>query len=190
VNLYELQILTTTLQHMDSKMPAPKSPSIVISERQKEILSKIARQSTADFREVSRASLLLEIEKGKPNSRIAKVMGCSIDKVRHWRYKWLDNQDVLAKIESEQENSNTLEKSIRKILTDNPRPGAPPTYSSEQYCQILAVALEPPEESGRPISQWSNRELADECNKRGITSGISERQAGRFLKRNRCETAS
>lgn len=175
---------------MGSKMPPPKSPLIAVSEQQKEILSKIARQSTANFREVSRASLLLEIEKGKPNSRIAKIMNCSIDKVKHWRYKWLANQAVLTKIESEQDDSNNLEKSIREILKDNPRPGAPPTYTSEQYCQILAVALEPPEESGRPISQWSSRELADECNKRGITCGISDRQVGRFLKRNGCETSS
>ena len=174
---------------MNLKMPAPKSPLIVVSEQQKEILCKIARQSTADFREVSRASLLLEIEKGKPNSRIAEIMSCSIDKVKHWRYKWLDNQDILTKIEAEHQD-NKLEKSIREVLKDNPRPGVPPTYSSEQYCQILAVALEHPEESGRPISQWSSRELADECNKRGITSGISDRQVGRFLKRNRCETAS
>jgi putative transposase len=132
----------------------------------------------------------LEIEKGKPNSRIAKIMSCSIDKVKHWRYKWLDNQNALAKIEYEQRNTNKLKKSIREILKDNPRPGAPPTYSSEQYCQIPAVAPEHPEESGRPISQWTSRELADECNKRGITSGISGRQTGRFLKRNGCETSS
>jgi len=171
-------------------MATPKSPSITISEQQKEILSKTARQSTACFREVSRASLILEIEKGKPNSRIAKIMSCSIDKVKHWRYKWLANQDTLTKIETEHQDNSKLEKSIREILKDNPRPGAPPTYSSEQYCQILAVALEHPEESRRPISQWSSRELADECNKRGITSEISDRQAGRFLKRNRCETPS
>ncbi|MCI5132852.1 MAG: helix-turn-helix domain-containing protein [Candidatus Electrothrix sp. EH2] len=175
---------------MDSKMPTPKSPSIAVSEQQKEVLSKIARQSTADFREVSRASLILEIEKGKPNSRIAKIMSCSIDKVKHWRYKWLANQDTLTKIESGNQDTNKLVKSIREFLKDNPRPGAPPTYSSEQYCQILAVALEHPEESGRPISQWTSRELADECNKRGITSGIPDRQVGRFLKRNRCETPS
>jgi hypothetical protein len=165
-------------------MPAPKSPPIAVSEQQKEILAKIARQSTADFREVSRASLLLEIEKGKPNSKIAKIKNCSIDKVEHWRYKWLDNREALIKVETEQRDNNKLEKSIREILKDNPRPGAPPPYSSEQCCQILAVAPEQPEESGRPISQRSSRELADECNKRGITSGISDRQAGRFLKRN------
>lgn len=171
-------------------MPAPKSPPITVTEQQEEILSKIARQSTADFREVSRASLILEIEKGKPNSRIAKIMSCSIDKVKHWRYKWLDNQHALIKFENEHQDSKKLEKSIREILKDNPRSGTPPTYSSEQYCQILAVALEHPEESGRPISQWTSRELADECNKRGITSGISDRQVGRFLKRNGCSTSS
>lgn len=171
-------------------MPAPKSPPITVTEQQEEILSKIARQSTADFREVSRASLILEIEKGKPNSRIAKIMSCSIDKVKHWRYKWLDNQHALIKLENEHQDSRKLEKSIREILKDNPRSGTPPTYSSEQYCQILAVALEHPEESGRPISQWTSRELADECNKRGITSGISDRQVGRFLKRNGCTTSS
>ena len=171
-------------------MPTPKSPPITVSEQQKEILMKIVRQSTADFREVSRASLILEIEKGKPNSRIAEIMSCSVDKVKHWRYKWLDNQNALIKLENEQQDSKKLEKSIREILKDNPRSGAPPTYSSEQYCQILAVALEHPEESGRPISQWTSRELADECNKRGITSGISDRQVGRFLKRNGCTTSS
>ena len=177
-------LIQTRPPQQNLKMPAPKSPPIAVSEQQKEILAKITRQSTADFREVSRASLLLEIAKGKPNSKIAKIKNCSIDKVKHWRYKWLENQEALIKVETEQRDINKLEKSIREILKDNPRPGAPPTYSSEQYCQILAVALEQPEESGRPISQWSSRELADECNKRGITSGISDRQVGRFLKRN------
>lgn len=175
---------------MDLKMATPKSPSITISTQQKQILLKITRQSTADFREVSRASLILEIEKGKPNSRIANTMNCSITKVSHWRYKWLENQDALMQIEADSKNSNQLEKSIRKVLEDNPRPGAPPTYSSEQYCHILSLALESPEESGRPISQWSSRELADESNKRGITSGISARQVGRFLKRNGHKTSS
>ena len=171
-------------------MPTPKSPPIAVSEQQKEILAKITRQSTADFREVNRASLILEIEKGESNPKIAKITRCSVDKVKHWRYKWLDNQETLIKVETEHRDTNKLEEIIREILKDNPRPGAPPTYSSEQYCQILAVALEHPEESGRPISQWSSRELADECDKRGITSKISDRQVGRFLKRNRCKTSS
>ena len=90
---------------------------------------------------------------------------------------------LLKEIETDPEKNKQLEKTIRQILADNPRSGAPATYSSEEYCQILAVGLEPPESSGRPISQWSSRDLADECKKRGITSGISARQIGRFFKR-------
>ncbi len=171
-------------------MAAPKAPSITISEKQKKILSEITRRTTADFREVNRASLILEIEKGAPNRSIARTVSCSVPKVAHWRLKWLENQDTLFQIEADAEKSVQLEERIRRILKDNPRPGAPATYSSEEYCRILALALEPPEESGRPISQWSSRELADECGKRGITSGISPRQVGRFLKRNRCQASS
>jgi hypothetical protein len=57
------------------------------------------------------------------------------------------------------------------------------TYTAEQYCQILQVALEPPSQSGRPINDWSSRELADEVNKRGICEKISASQVGRFLKK-------
>ena len=171
-------------------MATPKSPQISISSQQEAILSKITRQSTADFREVSRARLLLEIGEGPPNSKLAQAMNCSIPHVKHWRYKWLENEALLKQIETDPEKNKPLEKTIRQILKDNPRPGTPSTYSSEAYCRILALALEPPEKSGLPISQWSSRDLADESKKRGITSGISARQIGRFLKRNRCQTPS
>jgi len=52
-----------------------------------------------------------------------------------------------------------------EILSDARRPGAPLKFSAEQVCQIIAVACEEPaEESARPISHWSRRELADEVN--------------------------
>ena len=47
---------------------------------------------------------------------------------------------------------------------------------------ILAVACEPPEKSGRPISHWTARELADEVVKRGIVPSISATQVGRYLR--------
>ena len=147
-------------------MATPKSTPIIISEKQQKILYKITRQGTADYREVSRASLILEIGNGKPNYKIAQTMNCSIPKVAHWRLKWLENQVLLNQIEADIEKKKELEKSIRHVLKDKARPGAPSTYSSEEYCQILAIALEPPEESGRPISQWSSQDLADECKKR------------------------
>jgi hypothetical protein len=74
-------------------------------------------------------------------------------------------------------------------VQDAPRPGAPATFSAEQWCQIIALACEPPEASGRPISHWTPRELADEACKRGIVERISERHVGRFLKSGRPQTA-
>ena len=170
-------------------LAAPKAPPIIVSEQQKRILCRITRQATAEFREVNRALLILEIEKGESNSGIARTMGCSTPRVARWRRKWLENQGSLRHMEENSAEKEQLEGVIRDVLKDRPRPGAPMTYSSEEYCRILALALEPPEESGRPLSHWTAGELADECAIRGITSGISSRQIARFLKRSGCETS-
>ena len=47
---------------------------------------------------------------------------------------------------------------------------------------ILALACEPPEKSGRPITHWTAKELADEAIKRGIVPSISVTQVGRYLR--------
>ena len=65
------------------------------------------------------------------------------------------------------------------------RPGAPARITAEQRCQIEALACEQPEDSERPISHWTGREIADEIMKRGIVEQISARHAGRLLKRGR-----
>ena len=79
---------------------------------------------------------------------------------------------------------------IATVLTDTPRPGTPATFTAAQIVQIVAVACEPPEESGRPISHWTPREVADEVRKRGIVETISTRSVGRFLKSGRSTAAS
>lgn len=48
--------------------------------------------------------------------------------------------------------------------------------------QIMASACEDPQASGRPVSHWTPRELADEAVKRRIVERISPRSVGRFLK--------
>ncbi len=48
--------------------------------------------------------------------------------------------------------------------------------------QVLAVACEPPEKSGRPITHRTAHELADEVVKRGIVDSISTTQVGRYLR--------
>jgi len=75
-------------------------------------------------------------------------------------------------------------------LADEARSGKPPTFSAEQICQIIAIACEEPALSGRPITEWTPRELADEVSKRQIVSRISASQVWRFLKRGGVATAS
>ena len=47
----------------------------------------------------------------------------------------------------------------------------------------MALACEAPEKSGRPISQWTGREIADEIISQGIVETISPRHAQRLLKK-------
>jgi len=66
-------------------------------------------------------------------------------------------------------------------LKDAERSGAPATFELEQIMHLFALACESPEESGRPISHWTSRELADEMIQRGIVTTISPRHVGRLL---------
>src|SRR4051812_21731924 len=74
------------------------------------------------------------------------------------------------------------ELSIEDRLRDAPRSGKPSTITAEQICAIVAMACEAPSPSGRPITHWTQREIADEVIKRGIVQRISPRHAARILK--------
>jgi putative transposase len=75
-----------------------------------------------------------------------------------------------------------LETAIEDVLSDNPRSGCPGTFAPDQIARIIAVACEPPEDSGRPVTHWTPTELAEEVVARRIVSSISVRHVGRLLK--------
>lgn len=86
------------------------------------------------------------------------------------------------------EESDSLQDAIVELLSDQPRSGWGGKFSAEQVTQILAVACESPdEESERPVTHWTPRELADEVVRRGLVDSISPRHVGRFLKDGRLE---
>jgi hypothetical protein len=72
---------------------------------------------------------------------------------------------------------------VEERLSDIPRSGRPIQITAQQRCQIVALACEAPKEAGRPIAQWTGREIADEVVKRGIVPKISDRHAARLLKK-------
>jgi putative transposase len=95
-----------------------------------------------------------------------------VDTARLWRQRWLNLQPI-----------SPDDLSIEERLDDLPRSGAPSRLTANQICQIEKLACEKPEKSGRPISQWTGREIADEVMKRGIVDRISPRHASRLLKK-------
>jgi putative transposase len=170
-------------------MSKPQAVPLALSPAQHALLQRLARRQTADQRLVRRASILLTLGADPCVEAAARRLGLTRLTVRHWRDRWLQAASQLLQAEQEQDPDAALLALIGQVLADAPRPGAPATFSPQQIVQLVAVACEPPEQSGRPIDHWTARELADEVKKRHIVRDISPRSAGRFLKRGRVTAA-
>lgn len=159
-------------------MPTPKPLPVCLEERFQQELETLIRRHTTPQQIVLRARIILLAHQGHNNQAIAQQLGISDATARHWRKRWTQTQDL-----------PLAEMAVSLRLCDAPRPGAPAQISAEAYCQIMAIACQPPETFGRPITHWTERELADEAQKQTIVVTISPRQVGRFLKRSRSQAA-
>ena len=166
----------------------PKPKVIQLTERQRNILDQIVRRSKSAQCLVTRSTIILKADEGLHNQYIADDMGLHVQTPRKWRNRWAEAADELNEIESDLDDK-ALTIRIEGILDDAPRSGVPPTFTPEQICQIVALACESPADSGRPITNWTHAELADETIKRNIVESISSRSVGRFLKGREPETA-
>jgi transposase len=130
---------------------------------------------------VVRSKIILKAASGKRNQIIADELDVKVRMPRLWRKRWAEAQADLAAAEATDMTDAELAILIARVLSDEPRSGAPPTFTPEQICQIVAIACEMPACSGRPVTEWTPRELAEEAIKRGIVETISPRSVGRFL---------
>ena len=162
-------------------MPHPQASVLHVSPLQHELLERIVHRSTNAQRLVKRGHIILEAAKGTSNSQIAQHLQMGYETVRRWRDRWHAAQARLQAVEAKG-MPKLLRQAIEALLTDEQRPGAPETFTFEQFMRIMALACEVPAESQRPVSSWTPRELADEAVKRGIVKEISPRTVGRFLK--------
>jgi len=164
-------------------MPWPSARTITLTGRQRGVLERLDRASTTPQAVAMRARLLLAAGEGTSTRRIAQQLGLTRNTVQLWRDRWATTVETVLAAEAEggAGDDRALETVVRGMLADAPRPGAPPTFTPEQLCRIMAIACEPPGDSGRPLSQWTPREVADEAIKRGIVPRISARSVGRFL---------
>ena len=171
-------------------MPSPQVAAIILSDRQQTILKQIVRCTTNPHRLVRRAQLLLAAAAGTSNTQISQQLQLDRGQVRLWRTRWLAAASLLAQAVAEGVSDQQLKAIITKVLSDEPRWGTPKFFSVEIVVQIVALACESPQESERPVSHWSARELASEAVKRGIVEKVSPRSVGRFLKGGYSTTAS
>lgn len=157
-----------------------KAARILLSEKQHEILQIIVKSTTASLRLIQRARIILLSFERLRNDEIATQVGLSRKQIGLWRRRWKQSFDALVSIEC-REPYATLRRTIEDVLSDAPRAGAHGKFSAEQMTQIMAIACESPEQSGRPVDHWTHRELADEARQRGIVPSISASQVGRYL---------
>jgi hypothetical protein len=154
---------------------------VVISERQQAILQSLSRANTVAKCLVQRATIILLAFAGLDNGDIARQVGLERHQIGLWRRRWQTAFPKLIRIEG-LETTAKLRQAIETLLRDQPRPGSPGTFTAEQITLILAVACEPPEKSGRPITHWTIAELTAEVIRRGIVATISPAQVGRYLR--------
>lgn len=149
-----------------------QATQVLLSEKEKEELIKIIKGHKSEKQKVLRSQIILYAAAGYSNTKIARELNINIDTARLWRDRWVGLQGV------------ELEKlSVEERLEDVPRTGRPPRITEEQMCKIAALACEAPIVSGRPISQWTGQEIADEVKTRGIVGQISARHASRLIKK-------
>lgn len=153
-------------------MPGRKPAEIILTDVERQDLEIMVNRHGTGQQMAKRGRIILMAADGKNNSEIARELKTSLDMPRLWRGRWLDLQPI-----------SLEDLSIEERLEDLPRPGAPSRLTADQICQLEQMACEKPEEGGRPISQWTGREIADEMVKRGIVKKISARHAARLLKK-------
>ena len=163
-------------------MEGRQARPIVLREVQRGILEGMVRQTHCPQAIALRARVILLAGQGLANAGIARQLTCDRDLVRRWRGRFADAQQQWSGQSQDWDQGVWTEK-IAGVLEDRERSGAPPKFTPEQLCQIVALACEKkPEECGRPVTHWTARELAEEAVQRHIVLCISPRHVGRFLK--------
>jgi putative transposase len=160
-----------------------KAVEITVSDRQRAILEKwVQNKAGSPFRLIERCRIILMSAEGLSNTEQGRRLGVDRQRARRWRTRWANNEERLDAAEQEGATDKDLANLLASLLNDVGRPGTPPTFTAEQLTQIIAVACERPEDSGRPVTHWTPRELADEVALRGIVKSISPRHVDRVLK--------
>ncbi len=127
-------------------MPLLLAAPVPVTDRERQQLEFLVRQQTCPQQLAVRARIILLAGRGAGVRPTADELGIGRSTVQEWRRRWAETPGT----------------SVAARLSDAPRPGAPATFTAEQVCAIIALACEAPQDSGRPITHWTQQEIADE----------------------------
>jgi putative transposase len=164
-------------------MPWKTPTQIILSEKQKQILTENAVGTHTPLHVKTRSQIILHAAKGWSNNTIEENMGIDPKTVNKWRDRYSAQYEELKRTEAE--TPLKIRSAIEKALSDAPRPGGPSTFKDEQVAAIIAMSCEDPSKFDLAFSHWTPESLKNEAEKLGIVESISVRQVGRFLKRER-----
>jgi putative transposase len=160
-----------------------RAVEITVSARQRAILEKwVLNKAGTPYRLIERCRIILMSAEGLSNTEQGRRLDVDRQRARRWRTRWANDKVRLDAAEQEGATDKDLANLLASLLEDAGRPGTPSKFTAEQLTQIIAVACEMPEDSGRPVTHWTPRELAEEVKQRGIVESISPRHLDRLLK--------
>ena len=142
-------------------MPRKSPYDIVLSEKERNELSRRANKYTLPYFMVARAKIILLAAEGLENDEIAMRLNTPRKVVSIWRKRFFEER--------------------LSGLEERPRPGRPPFFPPELIIHIKALACEFPAIYQVPISRWSTSELGREVRQSGIVATISDSTIWRWL---------
>lgn len=158
-----------------------KAARTQLTSQMHEILQHVAASRNIGIAIVARVKMILLAFQKYDNQTIGREVGVSRKTVGRWRRRWRDSFEALLHMQFT-ENRAAFERAIIECLSDAPRSGSPGKFTPEQIVGLIGIACEPPEKSGRPVTSWTGRELANESQKRGLVDSISGSHVNRILR--------
>lgn len=162
--------------------PLLASPLVLSAQEQAE-LENLTRQHTAPQRAVQRARIILLATQKPSIATIAATVQVAANTARKWIKRYTRPTPQTSTPPDPAPPSPTAPPLPSRLsrLADAPRSGRPDTFTGEQFCSLIALACEKPEEHGRPITHWTARELQAQALEEGLVPRISVRQINRLL---------
>jgi putative transposase len=137
-----------------------KKEHVKLTETDRAFLEALIRKGELKARVYRRAFGLLELDRGKTFTEVAKTLQVSTVSVSSWAKEY-------------------RERGLQ-VLQDQPRSGRPIVIDGQQRAKITALACSEPPEG---YAQWSLRLLADKAVELEYVDGISHTEVRTILKK-------